>query len=102
MAGYGRAYPLLVSQETDEAVTRLRADRGYSLGRAYNVLIREGLYSLGYLTRPPTTEEELMAKKAKDLAFVNKHWTEMDQKAKQYWVRKLPELGPMLQVETRK
>ncbi len=88
-----RAYPLLVSMEVEQAVTRYRADKNLSLGRAYNNLIREGLYSFGYLTHPLTTEEQIARKQAEETGWIRSHWSEMTDKAQQYYLRKYPQLA---------
>jgi len=58
------AYPLQVSGETEKGLVRYMADKGVSRGKALNQLVREGLYSYGYLTRPvePLTAEQERAK----------------------------------------
>lgn len=53
-----RAYPLLIATETEKAVTRYRADKGLSLGKALNELIRMGLLAAGYMADPSKCQHE--------------------------------------------
>jgi hypothetical protein len=86
------AYPLLMSSKAEMAITKLRADRGWSRGKAINHALEEGLISLGYLPKPLSKEEEAQIRKQKELNEILRSWGEMSEKARTYYLRKYPEL----------
>lgn len=53
-----RAYPLLLSFETEMAVTRYRSEKNLSMGKALNELLKLGLYSTGFMLDPSKCQHE--------------------------------------------
>lgn len=86
-----KAYPLLVSQIVDHALVKMQADRNLTRGKALNVVIMEGLYSLGYLVRPKTPQELRDEATRTELQWVKEHRKEMSPKASKYWMDRYPE-----------
>ena len=91
-----------MSSKAEMAITKLRADRGWSRGKAINHALEEGLISLGYLPKPLSMEEEAQIRKQKELNEILRSWSEMSEKARAYHLRKYPELanGPSAQAPT--
>jgi len=52
-SGWGnyRAYPLLLEWTTEAALVKMMGAQNLSKGKALNVAVKEGLTSLGYMTR---------------------------------------------------
>src|SRR5712664_1298654 len=88
-----KAYPLLVDQQTDHGLVKMQAERNLTRGKAINVCIREGLYALGYLTRPKTPEQLREEASRTESDWVKGNWAEMSDKARVYWSAKYPEMG---------
>lgn len=85
------AYPLILDSESKRLVQKYMLDKNLSFGKAVNNIIREGLISFGYLSRPKTPEQLRQEAGNRELQWVKDHKAEMSDKASAYWKERYPE-----------
>jgi len=64
-----RAYPLLMSTDTEMAVTRYRSEKNLSMGKALNELLKLGLYAVGMMLDPAKCEHEYVVQRRDGAVF---------------------------------